>query len=153
MEVDQATFEDLPVEDVICRKIFICLPISEICKLKIVSKYFKTLSETFFQICHALDFSLPGSNNRFNGEHFESITCYSECLRELNLRMCKKWLQNKILIPVLARNPMLKTIDISGCLDVTNEAVKFLAVSCKTLETVKLQVYILSFHTTHNKGI
>ncbi len=139
MESSTVHFLDLPFEDVVCRKILIFLPVSDICKLKLVSKDMKHLSETYFQICRVIDLSIPGVNSRFTGEHFEIITRESQCLRELNLRMCKKWVHNKYLIPVINRNQCLRKIDISGCLDVTNEAITEIATSCNELEVLALK--------------
>eukprot|EP00794_Sanderia_malayensis_P012325 gene12325-13598_t len=130
---------DLPTEDVLCKKILVYLTISEICRLKLVSKYSKHVSEVYFQICHSIDLSIHGSNGNFTGENFELITKDSQCLRELNLRRCKNWLQNKHLIPVLTRNLSLRQIDISSCLDVTNEAIKTIALNCRDIEVLIMQ--------------
>lgn len=130
---------DLPWEDILCRKILPFLSTWEVCRLKLVNKNYQLLSETYFRLCHVIDLSQSGAKSFFSGQCFEEITKHSESLRELNLKTCKKWLQDKLLIPVVQRNTGLRHVDISGCLDVTNDAVRAIALSCKALKTLRLQ--------------
>ena len=133
-----AEFLDLPWEEVICRRIFVHLPVAAIRRLQIVNKSFAILIETFFRLCHVLDLRTSGKRSKFTGKSFISLTNQCESLRELHLSGCKRWLQDKLLIPVLSSNLMLKKFDISGCLDVTGSSIKTLALNCKYLQELNL---------------
>ena len=132
------TFLDLPWEDVVCKRIFTYLSVSEICLLKFVSRQYLDLVETYFKVCRELDLSSCGRKSVFTAANFASIASTCESLRELNLSGCKRWLDDRLLIPVLEGNMSLNKIDLTGSLDVTDEAIKVLALNCKVLQELVL---------------
>ena len=132
------TFLDLPWEDVICRRIFSYLSVSEICRLRFVSQQYLLLVETYFMVCRVLDLSSCGRKSSFTASSFESLTNSCETLREVKLSGCKRWLNDRLLIPVLESNVCLSSIDLTGSLDVTDESIKVLAVNCRFLQELVL---------------
>lgn len=135
---NMVTLLDLPWEDVVCKRILNRLSVTEICTLKIVSKQFLELVETYFRVCRELDLSICGRKSNFAAKHFESLANECESLRGLTLNGCKRWLHDKILIPVVEGNLGLRKIDLSGCLDVTDLSVKILVLNCKFMQEIIL---------------
>ena len=131
-------FLDLPWDDVICKRILSYLSTSDIGKLQFVSKEFLHLIETYFRVSRVLNLSYCGRRPNFTATNFNSLTNGSESLRDLNLNGCKRWLNDKVLIPVLESNICLSKLDLSGSLDVTDAAIKVLALNCKFLQEIVL---------------
>lgn len=135
---EMVNFLDLPWEDVICRRILNCLSVKEICSLQFVSKPFVVLVETYFRVCRQIDFSSCGRQANFTAKNFETLASQCESLRTLNLNGCKRWLHDKLLIPVLQTNACLNKIDLTGCLDLTDSVMKVLALNCKFIKELIL---------------
>ena len=106
--------------------------------LKFVSKQCLELVDTYFKVCRELDLSSCGKKSTFTAANFRLLSNVCESLRKLNLNGCKRWLDDRLLIPVLESNVCLSRVDFSGSLDVTDEAVKVLALNCRFLQELVL---------------
>ena len=131
-------FLDLPWIDILCNRILCFLSTEQIGRLQLVSKSFQELCLTYFRHCQIIDLTGSGRLSRFSGQAFCKLTDGNESLRVLNLKNCKRWVKDDILIPVLKRNSFLQVIDISGCLDVTNNSIVTLSTSCQGLMELHL---------------
>eukprot|EP00794_Sanderia_malayensis_P007856 gene7856-8706_t len=110
------SFEDLLGNHIIFNRIYDYLSVSNIWRLKRVSRQFSTLSKLYLQYCVSLDFSdVAKGYPLFTTDDFLAVTRESRSLRALNLSNCAKWLCDKALVTVLTRNPRLTKLDLSRC--------------------------------------
>uniref|UniRef100_A0ABK0LQ89 F-box and leucine-rich repeat protein 15 n=1 Tax=Rattus norvegicus TaxID=10116 RepID=A0ABK0LQ89_RAT len=62
----------------------------------------------------------------------------AEGLQELALAPCHEWLLDEDLVPVLARNPQLRSVALAGCGQLSRRALGALAEGCPRLQRISL---------------
>ena len=62
----------------------------------------------------------------------------AEGLQELALAPCHEWLSDEDLVPVLARNPQLRSVALAGCGQLSRRALGALAEGCPRLQRLSL---------------
>lgn len=62
----------------------------------------------------------------------------AEGLQELALAPCHEWLLDEDLVPVLARNPQLRSVALAGCGQLSRRALGALAEGCPRLQRLSL---------------
>lgn len=62
----------------------------------------------------------------------------AEGLQELALAPCHDWLSDEDLVPVLARNPQLRSVALAGCGQLSRRALGALAEGCPRLQRLSL---------------
>lgn len=62
----------------------------------------------------------------------------AEGLQELALAPCHEWLSDEDLVPVLARNPQLRSVVLAGCGQLSRRALGALAEGCPRLQRLSL---------------
>lgn len=62
----------------------------------------------------------------------------AEGLQELALAPCHEWLSDEDLVPVLSRNPQLRSVALAGCGQLSRRALGALAEGCQRLQRLSL---------------
>lgn len=62
----------------------------------------------------------------------------AEGLQELALAPCHEWLSDEDLVPVLARNPQLRSVALAGCGQLSRRALGALTEGCPRLQRLSL---------------
>ena len=112
------TFFDLPQEDVIFSHIFSHLSLPQLFQCRRVCRLFKETCDSYFAFMRTLDCSQIAS--RLTSEAFIHVTATNSFLQELNLKNCKGWLCEPVLVDLLKRNPRLNRLDLTACSSLTN---------------------------------
>ncbi|GFR68881.1 F-box/LRR-repeat protein 15-like [Elysia marginata] len=134
---NQVTLLDLPWEQVLCSHILPFLSTKDLFYLRSVSRGCQALVQTHFHLQFHVNTNSLG--DRFTPEAFWTMTKDSACLRTLCLRGAKSWLTSDILLPVIAANPRLEKVDLTGCLALSGAVVYSIGVKCKSLHHLCLE--------------
>ncbi|XP_077999753.1 uncharacterized protein LOC144452525 [Glandiceps talaboti] len=127
---------DLPWDDILISRILLFLPMKQLFNLQRVSKHFQELIHQYMASCSVLDFSSIGS--KVTKEAFLTAVERTESLRVLSLHNCKGWLKDEILMPVIARNKHLRSVDLGSSSGLTSQSVHCIAVNCCELTSITL---------------
>ena len=122
-------FKILPWEDVLFNRILPLLKISDIMKCRKISKLWKKCITAYFCNCHSL--RLGRYAPKCTAEAFKIMTENCECLRILNLRGSKGWLNDDLLLPVFEHNPWLCFVDLTNSGHSLQLSLHALVVSCR----------------------
>jgi len=116
-------------EDVLFKSLLPLLPLADLFRLRAASRDCQVLVETYFAQCRRLMLH-PSTAATISAEAFEIMTANVTRLRWLDLTGCKI-VNNELLMPLLAKNPHLETVDLSECKHLTPACLQKLAV-CAT---------------------
>ncbi|RUS77701.1 hypothetical protein EGW08_014537 [Elysia chlorotica] len=133
----EMTLLDLPWEQVLCSHILPYLSTRDLFFLRSASRGCQALVQTHFHLQFHINTNSLG--DRFTREAFSTMTRDSCCLRTLCVRGAKSWLTSDILLPVIASNPRLEKIDLTGCLAVSGAVIYSVGVNCKNLRHLCLE--------------
>jgi len=132
----EASFLDLPWEDVVNTQILPKLSWQDLFRLRLVSNECHRLIKGYFSKCHHID--LSKGCNRITALAFQIITCSNSLLTTLILSNCK-WLTDSLLSPVLELNPCLVCVDVSGCQSISAVSLQILATRCRQIQKLSLK--------------
>ncbi|XP_044275981.1 F-box/LRR-repeat protein 15 [Varanus komodoensis] len=129
-------FLDLPWEDVLFPHILSYLPLRQLVQLQRVSKTFQCLIQRYLTNMRCFDSSQVGP--RFPRAAFRSLLKEVVLLQQLALRNCSDWLSDQDLLPVIAQNPGLQQIELSGCAQLSRHVLVAISLSCPGLRQLSL---------------
>jgi len=131
------TLLDLPWDTVSSYHILPYLNIKELFFLRAVSKSCLELVQTHFSLSFSINTSIY--KDSFHQDAFRIVSQDTHCLKAMMLRNAKSWLNNELLLPVIADNPRLEKLDLTGCISLTGASVYSIGVRCKQLKHLSLR--------------
>ena len=128
---------DLPWDTVLCCHILPYLSIKDRFRMRAVSSACRDLVQLHFELSFSINTSRFRDN--FSAQAFEMMSRNCCCLKVLSLRGAKSWLTNDLLLPVIANNPRLETVDLTGCLSLSGASVCSIGVRCQNLKYLSVR--------------
>lgn len=125
------TLWHLPPEDVIYKSIFSRLDIKELSVLSNTCSAYRDMVRTYFQTMRIVDLGIYG--RKISERALTIVLSKNSNCEKLVLRDCKSSLVDKILQPMVQRNPLLLHIDLTNCTSLSNSSLQALAVNCTQL--------------------
>uniref|UniRef100_A0A8D0HGC6 F-box/LRR-repeat protein 15 n=1 Tax=Sphenodon punctatus TaxID=8508 RepID=A0A8D0HGC6_SPHPU len=127
---------ELPWEDVLVPHVLCYLPLRQLLSLQRVSKAFQALIQLYLTNMRCLD--LGQAELPIPQDAFRNLVKDNEVLQRLALQNCSDWLEDQDLIPVIGQNHHLQQIELSGCVQLTRQALVAIALSCPQLRCLSL---------------
>ena len=137
VEEHEVSLLQMPWQDILYRHVFSYLSMRELFVLRAAGPLGYQCIQEYFTCCQCVDVTRLGA--KFNQNTFHIITCNNCSLRRLVLRNANNWLSDKVLVPVLAANRKLVSLDLTNCTSITHAAMETVAISCKCLEELLLR--------------
>lgn len=127
---------DLPWEDVLLPHILSRVPLCQLLQLQRVSRAFRALVQLHLAGLRRFDAAEVGPN--IPRTALVWLLRDAERLQELALAPCHEWLSDLDLVPVLARNPQLRSVALAGCGLLSRRTLGALAEGCPRLQRLSL---------------
>ncbi|XP_036919943.1 F-box/LRR-repeat protein 15 [Artibeus jamaicensis] len=127
---------DLPWEDVLLPHILSRVPLCQLLQLQRVSRAFRALVQLHLAGLRRFDVAEVGPN--IPRTALVWLLRDAERLQELALAPCHEWLSDQDLVPVLARNPQLRSVALAGCGQLSRRTLGALAEGCPRLQRLSL---------------
>ncbi|KAM5321583.1 F-box/LRR-repeat protein 15 [Glossophaga mutica] len=127
---------DLPWEDVLLPHILSRVPLCQLLQLQLVSRAFRALVQLHLAGLRRFDAAEVGPN--IPRTALVWLLRDTERLQELALAPCHEWLSDQDLVPVLARNPQLRSVALAGCGQLSRRTLGALAEGCPRLQRLSL---------------
>ncbi|KAF6317192.1 F-box and leucine rich repeat protein 15 [Rhinolophus ferrumequinum] len=148
---------DLPWEDVLLPHVLSRVPLCQLLRLQRVSRAFRALVQLYLERLRRFDAAqvsrvLPPPPAQLRVEvparpqvgpqipraALAWMLRDAKGLQELALAPCHEWLSDEDLVPVLARNPQLRSVALAGCGQLSRRALGALAEGCPNLRRLSL---------------
>ncbi|XP_023615584.1 F-box/LRR-repeat protein 15 [Myotis lucifugus] len=126
---------DLPWEDVLLPHVLSRVPLCQLLRLQRVSRAFRALVQLHLAGLRRFDAAQVG---RRYAAALAWLLRDAERLQELALAPCHEWLSDEDLVPVLARNPQLRSVALAGCGQLSRRTLGALAEGCPRLQRLSL---------------
>ncbi|XP_072165440.1 uncharacterized protein [Diadema setosum] len=126
----------LPWEDVLVARILPHLDITDLFRLRLVSRGFRDVVAIHFAESHHIDLSHVGPS--FTADAFQVMALDARNLLTLSVPCCKKWITDDLILPVIENNPHLRKINISENSSLSTEVVRTIGVNCHDLRCLML---------------
>lgn len=127
---------DLPWEDVLLPHVLNWVPLRQLLRLQRVSRAFRALVQLHLARLRRFDAAQVGP--QIPRAALVRLLRDAEGLQELALAPCHEWLLDEDLVPVLARNPQLRSVALAGCGQLSRRALGALAEGCPRLQRLSL---------------
>ncbi|XP_073858711.1 F-box/LRR-repeat protein 15 isoform X2 [Macaca fascicularis] len=127
---------DLPWEDVLLPHVLNRVPLCQLLRLQRVSRAFRALVQLHLAGLRRFDAAQVGL--QIPRAALARLLRDAEGLQELALAPCHEWLSDEDLVPVLARNPQLRSVALGGCGQLSRRALGALAEGCPRLQRLSL---------------
>uniref|UniRef100_G1DG40 F-box/LRR-repeat protein 15 n=1 Tax=Capra hircus TaxID=9925 RepID=G1DG40_CAPHI len=127
---------DLPWEDVLLPHVRSGVPLRRLLWLQRVSRAFRALVQLHLARLRRFDAAQVGP--QMPGAAWAWLRRDAEGLQELALAPCHEWLSDEDLVPVLARNPQLRSVALAACGQRTRRALGALAEGCPRFQRLSL---------------
>lgn len=127
---------DLPWEDVLLPHVLSRVPLRQLLWLQRVSRAFRALVQLHLARLRRFDAAQVGP--QIPRAALAWLLRDAEGLQELALAPCHEWLSDEDLVPVLARNPQLRSVALAGCGQLSRRALGALAEGCPRLQRLSL---------------
>ncbi|XP_017529433.1 F-box/LRR-repeat protein 15 isoform X2 [Manis javanica] len=127
---------DLPWEDVLLPYVLSRVPLRQLLRLQRVSRAFRALVQLHLAGLRRFDAAQVGPH--IPRAALAWLLRDAEGLQELALAPCHEWLSDEDLVPVLARNPQLRSVALAGCGQLSRRALGALAEGCPRLQRLSL---------------
>ncbi|XP_060246613.1 F-box/LRR-repeat protein 15 isoform X1 [Meriones unguiculatus] len=127
---------DLPWEDVLLPHVLNWVPLRQLLRLQRVSRAFRALVQLHLARLRRFDAAQVGP--QIPRAALARLLRDAEGLQELALDPCHEWLSDDDLVPVLARNPQLRSVALACCGQLSRRALGALAEGCPRLQRLSL---------------
>ncbi|XP_054584743.1 F-box/LRR-repeat protein 15 isoform X1 [Eptesicus fuscus] len=127
---------DLPWEDVLLPHVLSRVPLCQLLRLQRVSRAFRALVQLHLAGLRRFDAAQVGP--QIPRAALAWLLRDAERLQELALAPCHEWLSDEDLVPVLARNPQLRSVALAGCGQLSRRTLGALAEGCPRLQRLSL---------------
>ncbi|XP_044096328.1 F-box/LRR-repeat protein 15 isoform X2 [Neovison vison] len=127
---------DLPWEDVLLPHVLSRVPLRQLLRLQRVSRAFRALVQLHLAGLRRFDAAQVGP--QIPRAALAWLLRDAEGLQELALAPCHEWLSDEDLVPVLTRNPQLRSVALAGCGQLSRRALGALAEGCPRLQRLSL---------------
>ncbi|KAM7073098.1 F-box/LRR-repeat protein 15 isoform 2-T2 [Molossus nigricans] len=127
---------DLPWEDVLLPHVLSRVPLCQLLRLQRVSRAFRALVQLHLAGLRSFDAAQVGP--QIPRAALAWLLRDAERLKELALAPCHEWLSDEDLVPVLARNPQLRSVALAGCGQLSRRTLGALAEGCPRLQRLSL---------------
>ncbi|XP_046306399.2 F-box/LRR-repeat protein 15 isoform X1 [Marmota monax] len=129
-------FLDLPWEDVLLPHVLNRVPLRQLLRLQRVSRAFRALVQLHLAGLRRFDAAQVGP--QIPRAALTRLLRDAEGLQELVLAPCHEWLSDEDLVPVLSRNPQLRSVALAGCGQLSRRVLGALAEGCPRLQRLSL---------------
>lgn len=133
----RVTLLDIPWEQVLCRHVLPHLSFQELFRLRSVSRQFCELIDVHFSLLFTI--TTAKYSDTFSATAFSILSGRNFCVKELVLSNAKDWLTDDSLLPVVQNNPLLRTVDLTNCLGISNASLYAIGVNCRNLRWLSLR--------------
>lgn len=127
---------DLPWEDVLVPHILTRVPLRQLLQLQRVSRAFRALVQLHLAGLRRFDAAQVGPE--ISRVALAWLLRDAQGLQELALAPCHDWLSDQDLVPLLARNPQLRSVALASCVHLSRRALGALAEGCPRLQRLSL---------------
>ncbi|KAM5271649.1 F-box/LRR-repeat protein 15 [Ctenodactylus gundi] len=127
---------DLPWEDVLLPHVLNLIPLRQLLRLQRVSRAFRALVQLHLAGLRRFDAAEVGPH--ISRAALARLLRDAEGLQSLALAPCREWLSDEDLVPVLARNPQLRSVALAGCGQLSRRALGALTEGCPRLRRLSL---------------
>ncbi|KAM6185901.1 F-box/LRR-repeat protein 15 [Rhynchocyon petersi] len=127
---------DLPWEDVLLPHVLSWVPLRQLLQLQRVSRAFRALVQLHLAGLRRFDAAQVGP--QIPRAALTRLLRDAEGLQELMLAPCYEWLSDEDLVPVLVRNPQLRSVALAGCGQLSRRTLGALAEGCPRLQRLSL---------------
>ncbi|XP_051002655.1 F-box/LRR-repeat protein 15 isoform X1 [Acomys russatus] len=127
---------DLPWEDVLLPHVLNWVPLRQLLRLQRVSRAFRAL--VLLHLARLRRFDAAQVGPQIPRAALARLLRDAEGLQELALAPCHEWLSDEDLVPVLARNPQLRSVALASCGQLSRRALGALAEGCPRLQRLSL---------------